>query len=645
MDIKYRIALWVAALAVLSGVPATGFGQSILLSAGNFAVLGGTAITSTGVAGTTISSGNVGLAPGATTGITGFPPAVLAGGGKILATGNVTNQARLDLIKAEVGLAGMAAQVNLSNTNLGGLTLPPGVYKFDAAAALNGVLTLDAQGQNNACWVFQIGTALITAVNSAVIVTNTGTRGGRDDGIFWVAGSAVVLGANNQVLGNYLAGTSITFGNNITGNGRALAKAGVTLDLTVLNARGGPAASDWTGGLMYNSLGQVVPIPPTFDLQPANQAVTTGTAATFTVAANGGAVLQWQRQAAGTGSYANLTNTGAYANVTSATLTVSDATLAMAGDQFRVVATNLSGSTLSTSAALSVTTAPPVFSLQPANEASSAGTGASFNVAADGNATFLWQREAFGALYYTSLSDTGLYSGVTTAALTILNSTAEMSGDQFRVVATNVGGSTSSTSALLTVTTAVPVIIIQPASQVVKAGARPVFSAGTDTDGTWQWQRKTAGTADFADLANSRAYAGATTPKLTISNATLAMSGDQFRAVATNLGGSTTSAPALLTVHPFIPMILVNPASATIPAASNIRFRVVARGPGSLKYAWCRNAVTLKNGKNVYQSSTSTLVIRRVLFTNAGRYCVVVTNDQGFVTSRIARLRVKPAGR
>ena len=96
MDIKYRIALWVAALAVLSGVPATGFGQSILLSAGNFAVLGGTAITSTGVAGTTISSGNVGLAPGATTGITGFPPAVLAGGGKILATGNVTNQARLD---------------------------------------------------------------------------------------------------------------------------------------------------------------------------------------------------------------------------------------------------------------------------------------------------------------------------------------------------------------------------------------------------------------------------------------------------------------------------------------------------------------------------------------------------------------------
>ena len=243
-------------------VPSTTNVRSILGSLGDFTLFGGTAITSTGVVGTTIVNGNVGLSPGATTGITGFPPAVVIAPNGIIGTGGVTGQARLDLIKASVGLAGLASTANLSDVDMNGMTLTPGVYTFNAAAGLTGTLTLDAQGRNNVCWVIQIGTELTTSANSMVKVINLGTNGGRDNGIFWNVGSAITFGANNEILGNYLAGTSITFGTLTSGAGRALVLAAITLDNTIIDAHGGPDGSDWTGGLVYDLNGNVVPFNP-----------------------------------------------------------------------------------------------------------------------------------------------------------------------------------------------------------------------------------------------------------------------------------------------------------------------------------------------------------------------------------------------
>lgn len=257
MKLPQLMTLPAVALVALLCSPAHGNAQSILLSAGDFTLLGGTAITSTGTVGTTIRNGNVGLSPGATTGITGFPPAVIVGG-SIIATGGVTAQARLDLIRASVGLAGMPSNANMSTVDLGGTTLAPGVYTFNGAASLNGALTLDAQGQNNVAWVFQIGTALTTSLNSTVTFINLGSNGGSDIGLFWNAGSAVTIGANNQFAGNYLAGTSIVIGGLSYGGGRALALAGITLDTNVVNARGGLAGGDFSGGLKYDLTGAVV---------------------------------------------------------------------------------------------------------------------------------------------------------------------------------------------------------------------------------------------------------------------------------------------------------------------------------------------------------------------------------------------------
>ncbi|MBI3887047.1 MAG: DUF3494 domain-containing protein [Opitutae bacterium] len=222
--------------------------QSILQSAGNFTLLGGSAISSTATAGTVISNGNVGLSPTAESAITGFPPALITNGA-IVATGGVTAQARADLIIAATGLAGMTPTSNLTGLNLGGMTLTPGVYSFTSTAFLTGALILDAQGQNNVAWVFQIGTSLATAAASSVTFTNFGSNSGSDLGVFWNAGTTIGGGVNSLIAGNYLAGTSITFGNLVHGGGRGLALSAITLDNDHINALGGPGGGDLTGGL------------------------------------------------------------------------------------------------------------------------------------------------------------------------------------------------------------------------------------------------------------------------------------------------------------------------------------------------------------------------------------------------------------
>ncbi len=257
MTFKYPVPFSSIAIASLLLSPVSGVAQSILLTAQDFALLGGTAITSTGVAGTIISGGDVALSPGATTGITGFPPALVVDGA-IVATSGVTAQARLDLIRAQVGLAGMATTTTMSNIDLGGKTLAPGVYTFAGAATQNGALVLDAQGKNNVSWVFQIGTSLTTSINSTVTIINVGSNGGSDYGVFWNAGAEIIFGANNQVLGNYLSGTSITLGAASFGSGRDLALAAITLDNNQLTVGGGLNGSDWDGALKYNSFGDVV---------------------------------------------------------------------------------------------------------------------------------------------------------------------------------------------------------------------------------------------------------------------------------------------------------------------------------------------------------------------------------------------------
>jgi len=255
MKLASFIPLPVVALTVLLGLPNRGSAQ-ILLTADNFAILSGTGSVSN--TGSSIVNGNV----GSSTSVSGFPPGIITVNGSPATpiTGGPTLQAELDLIKAENGLSAMASTASETGTDLGGLTLLPGVYTFTGAAALNGILTLNANNQSNAVWVFQIGTSLVTGLNSAVILENA-PGSGSSAGIYWDAQSAITIGASSTILGNYLAGTSITFAGNDDGlGGRLLSQAAVTISsASNLDSTGDPGADGYDHGLTYNGSGQVVP--------------------------------------------------------------------------------------------------------------------------------------------------------------------------------------------------------------------------------------------------------------------------------------------------------------------------------------------------------------------------------------------------
>lgn len=196
-------------------------------TAQSFGVLAGSTVTNTGLS---VITGNLGVWPG--TAVTGFPPGVVVNG-SIHAGDAVAAQAQADVTTAYDILAAQAFDSDLTGQDLGGMTLTAGVYHYDVSAALNGILTLDAQGDSNARFDFQIGSTLLAANSSSVRLIN----GASTCNIYWQVGSSATLGTDVSFAGNILALASITANTRAELFGNALARNGaVTLDTNAITA-------------------------------------------------------------------------------------------------------------------------------------------------------------------------------------------------------------------------------------------------------------------------------------------------------------------------------------------------------------------------------------------------------------------------
>jgi hypothetical protein len=190
-------------------------------AAASFAVLAGSTVTNTGP---TSITGDLGVSPG--TAITGFGPGAIVGAQH--AGDPAAAQAIADLTTAYDDAAGRTLCPVSKSGNLGGQTLAPGLYKSTSDLAItSGDLTLDAQGDGDAIFIFQMASTLTTTAGRQVILAN----GARAANVYWQVGSSATLGTTSVFQGTIMADQAVTLDTGATLNGRALARiAAVTLD-------------------------------------------------------------------------------------------------------------------------------------------------------------------------------------------------------------------------------------------------------------------------------------------------------------------------------------------------------------------------------------------------------------------------------
>jgi len=194
-------------------------------TADSFVVLAGAGITNTG---TTTVAGDIGTFPTTTTDVTAGP--IVRTSGTDHAGDAVTQGAKNDLVAAYNEAAGELPPNSVAG-DLAGQTLTAGVYNSASSMLLSGQLTLNAAGDPDAVFVFQVGSALTTGPGSSVLLTG----GAQACNVYWQVGSSATLDTTTQFVGNILALTDIHLLTGATVQGRVLARNGeVTLQANTI---------------------------------------------------------------------------------------------------------------------------------------------------------------------------------------------------------------------------------------------------------------------------------------------------------------------------------------------------------------------------------------------------------------------------
>ena len=237
---KIPIGLMAALLALLSSASPgmAGLVPVDLGLAGNFVILSKSGITDVPASAIV---GNIGTSPITGAAITGIGCGEVAG---LIFTvdaagpaGRVTYPVLLtaaisDMETAYTDAAGRVLPdvTELGAGNMDGMTLPPGLYKWGTPVLIPTRVTLDAQGDPNAVFIFQIAQTL--NVGNGAIVTLSG--GAQAKNIFWQVAGVTTIGTTADFKGIVLSKTLIAMQTGATLEGRALAQTAVTLQMNAI---------------------------------------------------------------------------------------------------------------------------------------------------------------------------------------------------------------------------------------------------------------------------------------------------------------------------------------------------------------------------------------------------------------------------
>jgi Ice-binding-like len=243
-------------------------------SAAGFSVLAGSTITNTGP---TKMFGDLGLSPGSS--VTGAP--------------QVLGQTHVDDAQAIAAKNALTTGYNnaasrpsngSAGTDLAGQTFLPGVHTASSSLLLSsGSVTLDAKGNPNAVFIFQIGSTLITGSNTTVLLSG----GAQACNVFWQVGSSATLGTGTRFVGTVMALASITANTGAVIHGRLLAQEGtVTLDTNTITTSNCPSSAGGAGGGTETTTGAAAPPAGSKTSAPAGSK-TTAPAGSKTTAPSG----------------------------------------------------------------------------------------------------------------------------------------------------------------------------------------------------------------------------------------------------------------------------------------------------------------------------------------------------------------------
>ncbi|HYC39374.1 MAG TPA: T9SS type A sorting domain-containing protein [Chitinophagaceae bacterium] len=562
--------------------------------------------------------------------------------------------------------AGPSMSITLGTTSIGGYNQPINLAASGNPPGTTVTFSPNPVTPGNSTVVTLNGTNTLSFGSYTVTITGTatGVPPQTKDLVYQInpgTGPSIVTHPTSQTV---CAGTPVTFSVSATGatsyqwqvstNGGSSWSdiAGATgTSYTIASPNGAMSSNQYRAvargqcnNTPSNAAVLIVNTAPSISSQPQNATICAGSNHTFSVGAGGtGITYQWQLSTNGGGTWNDIPG------ATASTYTVTSATTAMSGNQYRV---NLGGTcpppASSTAATLTVVS-PATVSQHPANSTicEPATTSTSFTATGTGSGViYQWQESTNGGASWNNVVNGGVYSGATTSTLTLSNIPPSMNGYQYRALVSNATCTAPAASNAATLTVNLqPAVTSDPNSATICAGSNNTFTVGATGSGlTYQWQVSTDGGANYSNItgANSASY--------TVTGTTPAFNNNRYRVVVSgSCTPSVTSSPATLTVHTPI-SISSQPAAPSVCATGSTSISVTASGTGPT-YQWQvstdggSNWTAVTNGSVYSGATTPTLSIGNVTTAMNGYvYRVVITGTApcGAVTSNSTALNVTP---